>query len=112
MKILILESTPATPHAETALEIGIKESIAGSRVTYCPIFHLLPRLLWRSNINGNNNSGKRDSLIEWLNYLVNIISKYSDIDISDSFDINNIKNLKEKGLFIINFDQKKTPVEN
>ncbi len=95
MKILILESTPATPHAETALEIGIKESIAGSKVTYSPIFHLLPRLLWRSNINGNNSSGKRDSLVEWLNYLVNIISKYSQIDIPNNFDIMNIKNLKE-----------------
>ena len=95
MKTLIIESTPATPHAETALEIGIKESLAGSDIIYSPIFHLLPQLLWRSNINGTNNSGKRDSLSEWLNYLVNIISKYSKIDIPDIFDVNKIISLNE-----------------
>ena len=94
MKILIIETTPATPHAETALELGIKEALAGSEVIYSPIFHLVPQLFWKSNINGNNK-GKKDSLTDWIEYLVNIINKFSLIDIPSTFDINNLYSLEE-----------------
>ena len=89
MKILIIETTPATPHAETAIEIAVKESIVGSSVIYCPIFHLFPNLLWRSNINGRNDSGKVDSLEEWLTYLIDVVSPYAEIDL---FKIDSLPN--------------------
>ena len=81
MKILVIEATPATPHAETGLEIAIKESLAGSHVVYCPIFHILPLSLWRSNINGRNLDGKIDSTLDWLNYLVETVRAYADVDV-------------------------------
>jgi hypothetical protein len=81
MKVLVIETTPATPHAETSIEIAIKESLAGSHVVYCPIFHILPLSLWRSNINGRKNDGKIDSLQDWLNYLVVTVSMYAEVDV-------------------------------
>ena len=45
-EILIIETTPATPHAETAIQIAVKESMVDSSEIYCPIFHLLPNVLW------------------------------------------------------------------
>jgi hypothetical protein len=81
MKVLIIESTPATPHAETGLEIAIKENLAGSEVIYCPIFHLFPYLIWKSNINGRNASGKEDSIDEWLAYLTTTVSPFAEVDL-------------------------------
>lgn len=83
MKILVIETTPATPHAETGLEIVVKESLAGSHVVYCPIFHILPLCLWRSNINGKINGGKNDSLQDWVNYLVMTVHSYAEVDVFD-----------------------------
>lgn len=81
MKVLIIETTPATPHAETGLEIAIKENLAGSEVIYCPIFHLFPYLIWKSNINGRNASGKEDSIDEWLAYLTTTVSPFAEVDL-------------------------------
>ena len=81
MKVLIIETTPATPHAETALEIAVKENISGSKVVYCPIFHLLPQLIWKSNINGRNSTGKVDSIADWLTYLTRMVSPYAEVDL-------------------------------
>ena len=81
MKVLVIETTPATPHAETGLEIAIKEKHSGSKVVYCPIFHLLPILVWKSNINGRNDGGKPDTLADWLAYLINKVSPYAEVDV-------------------------------
>ena len=94
MKTLIIETTPATPHAETALEIGKKESLLGSEVIYSPIFHLLPQLFWKSNINGNNE-GKEDSLVDWIRYLVNITKEFSHVDFPDALDFKNLSSFEE-----------------
>lgn len=95
MKILIIETTPATPHAETGLEIGLKENNAGSEVIYCPIFQLLPQLIWMSNINGNNNKASNDTTTDWLNYLTSIANKFSTIIIPDLSNINRFLPLNE-----------------
>ena len=89
MKVLVIECTPATPHAETSLEIAIKESLSGSQVIYCPIFHVLPQLFWRSNINGRKQGDKIDSLADWLKYLVSAIGMHAEVDI---FELNSTPN--------------------
>jgi hypothetical protein len=89
MKALIIEATPATPHAETALEIAIKENLSGSEVIYCPIFHLFPYLIWKSNINGRNATGKVDSIADWLSYLTSVVSPYAEVDL---FSLKSIPN--------------------
>lgn len=81
MKVLVIETTPATPHAETSLEIAIKETLAGSKVVYCPVFHLLPNLIWRSNINGRSSGGRADSIEDWLKYLLDILRPYVEVDV-------------------------------
>lgn len=95
MKVLIIETTPATPHAETGLEIAIKENLAGSEVIYCPIFHLLANMIWRSNINGRNASGKIDSIEDWLRYLTDIVRPYATVDL---FSINPIPNYVDESI--------------
>ena len=104
MKILIIETTPATPHAETAIEIAVKESMVGSSVIYCPIFHLLPNLLWRSNINGRNDSGKVDSLEDWLVYLTDAVSPYADVDMIKLGPLPNLSNDIRDNLFKFFYD--------
>lgn len=81
MKVLMIEATPATPHAETGLEIAIKEKLSGSEVVYAPIFHLLPILVWRSNINGRRLEAGADSLEDWISYLVNQVKEYAEVDV-------------------------------
>ncbi|MEI6713063.1 MAG: hypothetical protein WCO60_04880 [Verrucomicrobiota bacterium] len=87
MKVLIIEATPATPHAETGLEIAIKEKLSGSSVVYAPIFHLLPILVWRSNINGRRLEAGADSLEDWIAYLVSQVKDYAEIDV---FNLNTV----------------------
>ena len=101
MKILIIECTPATPHAETSLEIAVKESISGSQVIYCPIFQILPQLFWRSNINGRKNDDKIDSISDWLAYLVNAIQGHAEIDL---FELNSTPNYINESILNNPFD--------
>ena len=88
MRVLIIETTPATPHAETALELGIKESRSGSEVIYCPIFHLLPKLLWASNINGHARNDRKNTVYEWIDYLIDIIAPFATTEVLDFKNIN------------------------
>lgn len=92
MNVLVIETTPATPHAETGLEIAIKEKLAGSEVVYCPIFHLIPDLIWKSNINGRNSTGKVDSIDDWLNYLIDVVKPYALVDVFAITDTPNYVN--------------------
>lgn len=87
MKILIIESTLATPHTETAIEIGFKHLLLGDRVLYCPMFLFVSDLIWGSNINGSINNGMRHSAIDWFNYIKSLINNKFTIDL-DSGNIN------------------------
>jgi hypothetical protein len=89
MKVLIFESTPATPHPETALEVAARECYSGSEVIYCPFFQQIPSLIWRSNINGRQSNGISDSLTQWLEYLTEQIAPFAEVDVSFGGDYGN-----------------------
>lgn len=77
MKVMIYETTLATPHTETSIELAILHSLAGDKVVYFPAYRFLTGDPFASNINGDPMLPR--AISDWDNFITSSISKFSDV---------------------------------